>query len=76
MRVFSNADCGDTAHTLGYLKTYATSVGLTSSFIRFYTPSEELDNDRLEPTGRGYIANRNKVVGAVRRGVRRGGGLG
>lgn len=62
--VSSNADCGNASiYEAGFPTGFGARVGLTSIIA---SQTGDLDEDIVVyPTGRGIIANRNKILGTV-----------
>lgn len=65
MLVSSNEDCPATMDDKQYLLTYGKSIGLTS-VIAAQPDTFPADVD-IKPVGNGYVANKNRVLGAVSR---------
>lgn len=65
VKVSSNADCSNgNVHEAGFPRGFGASVGMTS-VVASESPLES-DSVTLRPVGPGYVANKNKMVGAVR----------
>lgn len=65
MLVSSNEDCPATYGDKQYLTTYGKNIGLTS--IIATQPETFPAVVVIKPIGNGYIANKNRVLGAVSR---------
>lgn len=69
VKVWSNSDClSDPVSTDFWHRDFWIRVGLTSAVG--YAPFQDQDEVVLQPTGRGYVANKNKMIGTVRKCVR------
>lgn len=60
--MYSNEDC-DTVFSSGFPRDFWIRVGVTS--VAANAPFAGEDEVILEPTGRGYLANKNKIIGVV-----------
>lgn len=75
VKVSSNEEClNASVYEAGFPRGFGASVGMTS-VVASGVPLAS-DSVTLRPVGRGYVANKNKMVGAVRerpRGIQREG---